>query len=127
MLLLCATTQPAGAEEAPDFGLPSGLPATFQESFFEDRGDGRTIVRFRFVVPEIGTDAIGYGDVADDFLHLCDAHVLPALGAMEGVSPDEIVISLADRPVPFGRPAPEATQFFEAFGIQDGACIWDAF
>ena len=32
-----------------------------------------------------------------------------------GPQPSQIVISLADRPVPFGQPDPEATQFFEAF------------
>ena len=41
--------------------------------------------------------------------------------------PAQIVISLSDRPVPFGEAAPDATQFFEAFALQDGTCIWEMF
>ncbi|MDH5531341.1 MAG: DUF6497 family protein, partial [Paracoccaceae bacterium] len=33
----------------------------------------------------------------------------------------------SDRVVPFGESDPEATQYFEAFSIADGTCIWEAF
>jgi hypothetical protein len=41
--------------------------------------------------------------------------------------PQQVIISLSDTAVPFGESAPEATQFFEAFAIRDGACIWEMF
>jgi hypothetical protein len=29
--------------------------------------------------------------------------------------------------VPFGEPAPDATQFFEAYRVEGDTCIWEAF
>ena len=39
--------------------------------------------------------------------------------------PEQIVISLMDRLVDFGATNPDATQFFEAYRIEDGTCIWE--
>ena len=49
--------------------------------------------------------------------------MLPATGPQ----PSQIVISLSDRAVPFGEADPEATQFFEAYRVEGGACIWEMF
>ena len=110
---------------ASAFDVPSGEVLTFQESFYEEQLDGSLWARFRFVMPSIARGGqVGYADVAEDFLHLCDVYVLPGLG--DDV-PEQIVISLSDRETEFGVPAPEATQFFEAFRVESGSCIWEGF
>jgi hypothetical protein len=58
--------------------------------------------------------------------HLCQSYALPRLSET-GPVPAQIIISLSDRPVPFGEASPEATQFFEAYRIEGDACIWEAF
>lgn len=57
---------------------------------------------------------------------LCNEFALPRLPAT-GPAPAQIIISLSDRAVAFGEPAPEATQFFEAYTIIDGRCQWEPF
>ena len=40
----------------------------------------------------------------------------------------QIVISIADRAVPFGTVDPEAVQFFEGYSIgADGGCVWEPY
>jgi len=41
--------------------------------------------------------------------------------------PSQVVISFSAAEVPFGEAAPEVTQFFEAYRVEDGTCIWEAF
>ncbi|MGR3491793.1 MAG: DUF6497 family protein [Shimia sp.] len=102
---------------------PSGTELTFYDSFWEQQDD-RWIARFRFIAPAIGDEA-RYVDVADDFPYLCNEHALRALDGQE--APDEIVISLASEPIEFGLTDPNITQFFEAFTVEDGHCVWDLF
>ncbi|MGR3467057.1 MAG: DUF6497 family protein [Shimia sp.] len=109
---------PVAALEAP-----SGLEMTFHDSFWEQQDD-QWIARFRFLAPEIAEGA-DYARVADDFAYLCDAHALPALEGQE--APDQIVISIASRPITFGVTDPDTTQFFEAFTVDGDRCIWDMF
>ena len=61
-----------------------------------------------------------------DLAALCDSYALPRAAEATPV-PDQIIISLADRVVPFGQTDPDATQYFEAYRIEDGACVWDMF
>lgn len=107
------------------FDLPSGLPVEFQESFYERQDDGGLWARFRFVMPAIGAEDVGYAEVADDFLILCENYALPSLSGQD--IPGQIIISLADRATEFGVTNPEATQFFEAFRPKDASCIWEDF
>lgn len=117
--ILCAA--PAAA-----FDVPSGQALTFQESFYEEQADGALWARYRFVMPAIARGGdVGYAEVADDFLHLCEVYVLPGLNGAD--LPAQVVISLSDRETEFGMPAPDATQFFEAFAIENGSCIWEDF
>ncbi len=61
-----------------------------------------------------------------DMRHLCEAEALPRLEtAPEQV--ERVVVSIADRPVPFGETDPEAAQVFEAYRVEGGACIWEGF
>ena len=117
--ILFLLSSPASA-----FDLPSGQPLEFQESFYEEQADGALWARFRFIMPAIGGD-VGYADVADDFLTLCEKYVLPSLEGQD--MPVQIVVSLADRATEFGKAAPEATQYFEAFRPDGPSCIWEGF
>jgi hypothetical protein len=58
--------------------------------------------------------------------HLCDSYAAPRI-ADQGRRPDQVIISLSDVAVPFGEAAPEATQFFESFRIEEGVCVWEMF
>lgn len=115
------------ASPACAIDVPSGQPVELQEMLVDTQGE-QTWLRFRFVAPEIARDggALSYADAVPDFLHLCDTLALPYLAAYR-LSGDVIVISLADRATAFGVPDPEATQYFEAFRVQDGTCLWEAF
>ncbi|RMD93870.1 MAG: hypothetical protein D6811_04100 [Alphaproteobacteria bacterium] len=81
--------------------------------------------RFRFLAPGISRagGVVDFDTAAADMEYLCQRFALPLLPA--GETTGLIIISLADRPVEFGQPAPEATQFFEAFSVRDGRCIWE--
>lgn len=107
--------------------VPSGQPLALHEVLV-DAQETQTWLRFRFIAPQIavGDAQLSYEETAGDFAHLCGTMALPYIAehALEG---DVIVISMADREVPFGQADPDAVQYFEAFRIQDGACIWEDF
>ena len=107
--------------------VPSGQHITLGEVLIDDR-PGAIWVRFRFVAPQIGNDAgqINYETSSADIDYLCEALVLPYL-AQYDLTPARVVISLSDRPVPFGITDPEATQFFESYSPKENRCIWEAF
>jgi hypothetical protein len=56
--------------------------------------------------------------------HLCEVLALPYI-AEYALTGDVIVISLADRATEFGVADRDAIQFFEAYRVQDGRCIWE--
>jgi hypothetical protein len=102
--------------------VPSGQPLEFVEAFWDLTEETTPTLRLRFLAPEIGA-ARGHAEVEKDFPHLCQTLALPAVpperdGAL-------IILSFADRPIPFGSFDPEATQFFEGFRADNGKCIWE--
>lgn len=107
---------PVAAQELP----PSGLPYLVHEVLIEEG-----LARFRFVLDGLGTDGRGFDEVEDDFAWLCAQMIVPALTDLPQVT--NIVLSVADREVTFGELAPEATQYFEAFRLENGSCIWEQF
>jgi len=101
--------------------LPSGLEAVLQETVREDG----PVMRFRYVAT--GFDAASpLETVAADLDHLCAADAAPQAAA-EGVRDARLVISLADKPSEFGRFDPDVRQVFEAYRLENGVCIWEAF
>ncbi len=108
--------------------VPSGQLVTLIDVIQGERGPDGLTTRFRFLAPGIAREGgdVDFDAAAADMLHLCSAYALPRLSDI-GPVPSQIVISMADRPVVFGEAAPEATQYFEAYRIEDGLCIWDAF
>ncbi len=108
--------------------VPSGQPVTLQEVVWDVPGPQGWTARFRFVAPRIapGDGNISFDQSAADIQHLCDAYALPRITEY-GIIPSQIIISFSEKPIPLGVAAPELTQFFEAFTLKDGACIWDIF
>lgn len=112
---------------APVPDLPSGQDVSLIE-VLEDTGPGALWLRLRFLAPDIARDTgqVAHADAVADMEALCAAMAVPYV-AERGLSPEKIVISLSDRPVPFGQADAAATQFFELFRIENGLCIWEAF
>jgi hypothetical protein len=119
----------ADQTETAEFTSPSGHVFGFVEALQEPADMPRgQVYRFRFVAPQIARDAGGqsFDDVSADMQWLCQDYALLRL-ADAATPPTHIVISLSERPVPFGTSAPDVTQFFEAYTIEDGRCIWEMF
>jgi hypothetical protein len=116
----------AMAEEA--LAVPSGQEVRFLETVQSAPGPDGLAIRFRFVAPAIArtTGTIGAEAAQADMEWLCNNYALPRLPAA-GPVPSQIIVSLSDREVAFGEPAPETTQFFEAYAVEGGHCVWEAF
>ena len=105
--------------------VPSGQAVELQEVLL-DETVGAPVLRFRFLASAIARDGgtIRFTDAEADMAHLCETVALPYV-AEQGIEVGRVVISLADRAVEFGTPDPDATQFFEAFTLENGTCIWE--
>ncbi len=111
-------------EESPV--VPSGYELYLQELLFETRQDNSKVARFRYIMPIIGQEAVSFADVERDFEHLCATLALTRLTS-ENETVDQVIISLSDRETEFGITSNVATQFFEAYSIKNGTCIWEGF
>ena len=104
--------------------MPSGQAVTLVETLRDVVGPAGLTDRFRFLAPWLAE--ADYEDVVPDMDWLCDEVALPRV--ISSVPPPrQIVVSLADRLVSFGAADPEALQFFEAYAIEDGACVPEFF
>lgn len=110
-------------EETP--AVPSGNDIQLQEILFETRDDATRVVRFRYVMPLI-RQGVAFADIEQDFFHLCIGVAVPYL-AIQNETVDQVIISMADRETDFGVISHLAQQYFEAFSVQDGTCIWEGF
>ncbi|MBL4915972.1 DUF6497 family protein [Szabonella alba] len=118
--------KPAIEGDAPIL-LPSGQQVTFLDAIWNEPGPGGLTTRFRFLAPDIGTGGtVGFDLAVEDMAYLCESYALPRV-ADNIPPPQQIIITLFDRPVAFGEAAPEATQYFEAYRIEDGLCIWEIY
>ncbi|AXQ94184.1 DUF6497 family protein [Cereibacter azotoformans] len=107
--------------------VPSGQVVTLLDTIWNEPGPSGLTFRFRFLAPGIGSGGgIDYDTAFADMLALCQAYVVPKIADVLP-QPEQVIISFSDRPLPFGAADPEATQYFEAFSIQDGHCILEAF
>jgi hypothetical protein len=106
---------------------PSGLILQLQDVVWNAPGPDGLTLRFRFVAPSLsGADDEAITAATEDMLWLCQTYALPRL-PNTGPQPAQIVISIADRELPFGQAAPDAMQLFEAYNLVDGACEWSVF
>ncbi len=116
----------AGVDEP--IPVPSGQRVVLQDVVQDAPGAYGLTYRFRFLAPAIAREGgtVDVDQAMADMQHLCEAYALPRLSST-GPAPAQVVISLSDIAVPFGETAPEATQYFEAYRIENGACIWEVF
>ncbi len=126
LCLLAGSAWADDSDTAPIF-VPSGQFITFQEFVSDAAGEG-LMYRFRFVAPDISPAGKGltFVEVEGDMQHLCQFYAVPKLSEV-GPQPRQIVISLADRPVDFAETDASVTQFFEAYALRDGLCIWELY
>ncbi len=110
-------------EETPV--VPSGNDLQLQEILYETRADSSRVARFRYVMPLI-RQGVEFAELEQDFFHLCIGVAVPYL-AIEGETVDQVIISMADRETDFGVLSTLGTQYFEAFSVQNGTCIWEGF
>jgi len=116
-------------DAAPIPAVPSGQPLDLLELLAEDAGHGLTW-RLRMLAPQVAArlGALGLEAMEADMAHLCATLALPRLeGLAEEARPRRIVVSLSERPVPFGQPAPGVMQIFETYDPADGRCTWEGF
>lgn len=114
-------------EDAPAKGtipVPSGREVLPIDVITNAAGTAGAAARFRFLVPGLGEDDLAAS--ADDMQALCDGHALPLTDGMVP-APQQIIITLMASEVPFGVPAPDVVQFFETYGVEDGACVVEPF
>ena len=117
----------AMADDTPEYmAVPSGYEYYLHEAIFETRQDNSLVARFRYVMPIIGQEAVTFDDVEFDFLFLCETQALRSL-KKEQKDVDQVIVSLSDRETDFGSTTSVATQFFEAYSIKNGSCIWEGF
>ncbi len=111
-----------------DITVPSGQEITLLDVVMDAPGPDGLTARFRFLAPAIARvgGTVDSEMAAADMQALCQEYVLPRL-ANTGPTPAQVVVSLSDRSVAFGDADPDATQFFEAYRVEDGNCIWEAF
>ena len=113
----------------PDvLAVPSGQPVTLQDVIRSEDGPLGAALRFRFVAPQIARagGSVDFETASADMVDLCQRFALPKVSEL-GDAPRQIIISLAAAEVPFGEAAPEVTQFFESFRVENGTCIWEMF
>lgn len=104
--------------------VPSGREISFMEIVTDTRGPEGATARFRFLAPGLSEDEVVAA--SKDMEALCNTYALPRI---EGFVPQprQIIVSLSAETVPFGEAAPDVLQFFEAYDIADGTCVWSAF
>lgn len=109
-------------------GVPSGQVVTLQDVIWNAPGPDGMVARFRFVAPAIARDGgtVDFDAASADMAALCQSYALARLAEF-APAPSQVIISMADQPLPFGEAAPDATQFFEAYTIKGNTCIWEAF
>lgn len=116
---------PSVAQTTESLTLPSGMSAYLQEMLW-DRPGGGLIYRFRFVAPDFAPDEQDFDQTRADLDHLCNTVALPKLSNI-GPVPAQIVISLADRESEFGVIDQSVAQVFEAYSVENDACVWEVF
>jgi len=108
--------------------VPSGQEVRFVDLIRSEPGPEGLTLRFRFIAPAIAREGgtIDADTAQADMLVLCNDYALPRLPT-PGPTPAQIIIVLSDREVPFGETVPDVTQYFEAYSLTDGTCMWEPF
>lgn len=123
--LAVATPLPvaASATDTP-IETPSGLTVYLQE-FIEEPGLF-PLLRARFVAPTMTADTPEPETVLGDMEHLCNTVAIPH-AQVAGEMPTQIVVSVSAEAMEFGTLDPDIPQYFEAYSVQDGTCMWELY
>jgi Family of unknown function (DUF6497) len=117
----------AATGEDVQIPVPSGQVVTLQDVIWNVPGPEGLALRFRFVAPEIAEGGrVDFDMAVNDIKALCQDYAVSRVSNF-GPVPQQIIISLSEKPTPFGESAPDVKQFFEAFRIEDGTCIWELY
>jgi len=111
-------------QPADGIAVPSGRTVSLLDVITNAPGPEGATARFRFLAPGLDLDEVEAAN--EDMRALCDDYALPRIDGMVP-APQQVIISLSAEPVAFGEAAPGIVQFFEAFTVEDGACIWEPF
>jgi Family of unknown function (DUF6497) len=110
---------PGSADPVP---VPSGQPVVLQDVVWSIAPFQPVRLRFRFVAPEIRVGgSVDFAAAAADMMALCMGFARDTMAA-EGPVVQDIIISMAEKPVTFGETLPDVVQFFEAFKIKGDTC-----
>ena len=124
-IVMCIAMLAGAAAAAEEIVTPSGMAVTWLETVHGAPGPEGLTARFRFLAPEIAGE-VDFETAAGDMLWLCESFALQRLSEI-GPEPSQVVISLADRDIPFGQTDPDAVQFFEAYRPAGDVCEWEMF
>lgn len=142
-----ASRVPATVGPASDFETGDRPPIDIDTESSEISGDDVPVITVQPVAPDASADDLDEEEadalvgavvlpaapdvMAQDPIHadivwLCENWVLPRI-ASPAPRPSQIIISIADRNVPFGTPDPKALQLFEAFRLppDQDSCEWE--
>ncbi|WP_298292814.1 DUF6497 family protein [uncultured Litoreibacter sp.] len=126
--VLTPLPDPVPLEQSADgtIALPSGLVVRLHETRLEPKGvptHSVNTVRLRYVAPNLG-DTFSFEQIEGDFTHLCATFGLMTR-AQSAPDAGQIIISIASQQTAFGESAPNVVQYFDAFSVQNDACIWE--
>ena len=106
---------------------PSGQAVDLVEILSEAQpGTGEDWLVVRVLAPAIGEEGFDPNAAQEDLDWVCATWGLEAAQNSTD-TPALIVVQMMDRIVPRGQAAPEATQFFAGYSIENDLCIWEVF
>lgn len=121
-LALALVTLPALAD-SPSHTTPSGLEVQLLE-FIDESDQTPSILRARFVAPAMTAERPGPDSVLSDMEHLCNTVAIPHVTDRD-IAASQIIVSVSAEPLELGVFDPDIPQYFEAYTLQDGTCIWE--
>ena len=127
-MVLSALAVVSGCQEEPQAGLavevPSGRALSLIDVITNAPGPSGAAARFRFLAPGLASEDVESS--LEDMQAICDGFALERTRGMVP-EPQQIIITFMSAAVPFGEAAPDVVQFFEAFRVENDACVWEVF
>ncbi|WP_127901751.1 DUF6497 family protein [Solirhodobacter olei] len=101
--------------------LPSGLQVSLMQVVWPAPGaaKGDRVARFRFLAPDLKKGA----DTDADLKTLCEKVARPMVKA-KGATVDQVIVSLASKPLKLGESRPDVVQVFEAYQLKASHCAF---
>jgi len=104
--------------------VPSGQDVLAIEYLSDVDGQG-DVLRARYHAPALtGSDNLDL--VFADMMHLCEVDALSMRATMTP-PPPRIIVSLSSKALPLGEIDASVAQYFEAYRVENGRCVWELF